>query len=96
MKKCELQGHQFRSTAAPGWFQCIRAIDYRAVSGKIISCGQLAVCPGCLGFVYTCLPVLFCELHQGCQVQDFDVIACIDDTASGGVEQSSYEQSSLW
>ena|SRR5450755_1160834 len=97
MAKCEKRGgHQFHAILAPGWFQCGRAIDYKAQSGKMVYCGQLAVCPGCLGFVYSCLPVLFCEEHQQSRVEDFAVIACIDDTVSGGVEQVSYEQALLW
>jgi hypothetical protein len=81
MTKCEQRGgHQFHATPASGWFQC----------------GQLAVCPACLGFAYSCLPVLFCEVHQSCRLEDFDVIACMDDTASGGVEHVAHEQASLW
>ena len=97
MTKCEKRGgHQFHATPAPGWFQCGRAIDYKATSGKMVYCGQLAVCPGCLGFAYACLPVLFCEVHQFCRLEDFAVIACIDDTVSGGVEHVIHEQASLW
>ncbi len=96
MSKCEVQGHQFHVTPVPGFFQCGRAIDYKPKSGKLVYCGQLAVCPACLGFVYSCLPVFFCEAHHFCCLEDFRVIACIDDTSSVGVERLSYEQSSLW
>jgi hypothetical protein len=53
-------------------------------------------CPGCLGFVYSCLPVHFCEGHQQGRVEDFGVIACVDDAASAGVDQLRFEQSSFW
>ncbi len=96
MSRCEQQGHQFHAVLAPGWFQCNRAIDYKAKSDKLMYCGQLAVCPACLGFVYSCLPVVFCEEHQSYRVEDFEVIACVDDTASPGVEQLMFQRPSLW
>ena len=68
-KKCEVLGHAWVTTTAPGWYRCDRAVDLKLVKGgteyKPVVCGAVAHCPGCLGYCLTTHPVVFCSLHVG-------------------------------
>ncbi|GCE05609.1 hypothetical protein [Dictyobacter aurantiacus] len=97
-EKCDTLGHDWRVTAAPGWYQCVREVGFKLgrfadMPGKVVYCHAMGHCPGCLGYVLHGTHVVMCHLHSSINLQRLPV-----KHASPHQAFSSYtaEQQTLW
>ncbi|GCE17288.1 hypothetical protein [Dictyobacter kobayashii] len=95
--KCDVLGHEWIVTSAPGWFRCQRVIDTKVSKrnpvGHSVYCGAVAHCPGCLGYVLQGYQVVMCRDHACVNIQRLPLM-----TPTRRQSFSSYtsEQQQLW
>lgn len=98
---CAQVQHCWYPTSAPGWYQCRAVVDTRMVKQghgevmRLVTCGAVAHCPGCLGYCISKYPVVRCQMHVSLDLSQLPLIVH-RDRSSSAFPAPSGEQQTLW
>ena len=100
MSKCNELGHDWRITAAHGWYQCDRVVGLKSSRrkvprlGDLIHCHAVGYCPGCLRYRLEGYALVWCSTHfSTCQIEHFPVVS---PTRAACGPSPSADQLSFW